>query len=585
LKIYARRSLIDPTLPLGTSAGLLEGSWPDGGISAQRWSLDESLAARHAGIDPTACRLAEMIERQTSARAAGAVGEALVWMNPARLRYHLVKLLRLTSWLVDWPRELVVEHVDLVVERGRDDDYADLIGQWSAARSVPLSVNWRPARAAAWRAPPRPDWRRWAGRLLRWTSMPRGDRHPTAPRVVLCGNPAVLDPVCHELVARGCQAWWLYERFPARSWLRWRPSGVGHLLCDDANSPDASPGADGGEESLGPIVHGDFDLGPAVDRWLRTTARVDGVRQAGLAAVARRHFQCLRPDALVLDQDVTPLARAAVAAARLVGARSLVVQHGAPYGRFGFAPLAADRLLAWGETSRARFAQWGVPADRITVTGSPRHDAVLHGARPKQVAAAARTIVLLATNPPTDSRPDLAAFGLTERSHRELLRVVCAAVARRTEFRLIVKLHPRCRDSSQFRRVLAEFPHVRSRIVRRGELRTVLSGAACAISCGSSSGIEAALWGVPAIELLPPAADELLPAAEWGFVGVARNVEQLKGLLDRALTMRLGEVTPSADVFGQWDGPATGRVVDAILGRELADARAAMPTGGEAVVR
>ena len=45
-----------------------------------------------------------------------------------------------------------------------------------------------------------------------------------------------------------------------------------------------------------------------------------------------------------------------------------VVQHGAPGGRFGFAPLAADRFLAWGRSSARQLVDWGVPSETVHVT-------------------------------------------------------------------------------------------------------------------------------------------------------------------------------------------------------------------------
>ncbi|MEX2558900.1 MAG: hypothetical protein WD403_03250, partial [Pirellulales bacterium] len=66
--------------------------------------------------------------------------------------------------------------------------------------------------------------------------------------------------------------------------------------------------------------------------------------------------------------------RAAIAFARSHGIKSVVVQHGAPCVRFGFAPLHADMFCAWGESSRRQLEAWQVPPERIVVTGASAMD-------------------------------------------------------------------------------------------------------------------------------------------------------------------------------------------------------------------
>jgi hypothetical protein len=169
------------------------------------------------------------------------------------------------------------------------------------------------------------------------------------------------------------------------------------------------------------------------------------------------HFRRVRPDTILLDEDATPLARAAVAVGRHFGAASLVVQHGAPCCRFGFAPLAADRILVWGRSSRRQLIRWGVSPEQIRITGSPRHDrlwAMFRGARrhaartgslPRKPGTPLR-VLLLATMPPSDHRPDAVAFHLTSRTYGEMLRRAFSVLAGMPRIRLTVKLHPRAGD-------------------------------------------------------------------------------------------------------------------------------------------
>src|SRR6185437_14091875 len=117
-------------------------------------------------------------------------------------------------------------------------------------------------------------------------------------------------------------------------------------------------------------------LSSAIETCIEQQAAIYGNLHATLLAKLRTEFQRLRPTHVVVDQDATPLNRAVVRAAREIGARSIVVQHGVPYISFGFAPLEADAICAWGESSRAQLERWETAPDQIHTTGFPPHDAL-----------------------------------------------------------------------------------------------------------------------------------------------------------------------------------------------------------------
>lgn len=568
---FARHGLVSDELPADAAALLLEGDWPRAEESAEhrrtRFSLDTAIDCRYAWIDAAAAEMAADVASRTAANGGGDRGEGTspADLNALRLRYYLVKLLRLVAFLENCGAEFPRGPATLHAQRDRDEDYARLLSDWSDRHGGELRVVWHASESMATaRGPQNAAWRRWAGGLAQWKSTLLDGRQADVRPVVLCGNAAVLDPLCAELLHRGRTVYWLFDRFAVGCWWRWTRRGVRQLTCDASLGRVDAPRT---TASIGPIPFRGFDLGPSLDRWLVRCAAEQGARQTRLVERIDRHFDRLRPAALVVDEDATPLARAAVAAARRHGAVSFVAQHGAPYGRLGFAPLAADYLLAWGESSRRRFLSWGVPDERIRATGSPRHDADVRRyatAIPRAEAIAdAPRILLLATSTPADDRPDATAFHLTTRTHRELFRAACAAVAGVPRAELIVKLHPRCVADAVYRTTLAEFPDLRHKIVRGGRLTELLRSAACALSCGSSAGVEAAFAGVPVIELLPQGSAELLPAAEWGFAGVARTEGEIAALLARVLAGDEQSV-PSADVFGNLAGPASEQMADAI---------------------
>ena len=141
-------------------------------------------------------------------------------------------------------------------------------------------------------------------------------------------------------------------------------------------------------------------------------------------------------------------------------ATSFVVQHGAPCCRFGFAPLAADRFLAWGPSSAEQLTRWAVPAERIQVVGSPHHDqlrgqlAKLAAASSSRSASRSVKILLVATAPPRDDRPDAVGLHMTCRIRRDASRAV-TAIAAIPRARLVVKLHPRVPHDPILKKLLA----------------------------------------------------------------------------------------------------------------------------------
>ncbi len=551
MKVFARQGLVDADLAPEEAAVLLEGAWCPGRRRAPRWSLDESIDARFAWIDLEASRFAERMAQSCYPLGCYPLGcYPLGFLNELKLRYYFVKLLRVAAFFGE--RDFGCDTLHVHLTRDRDEDYAALFQALCAAGHFELRLHWSADGPAPVSLPPaNPRWRRLGGKLNNWLAPRWSDR--ATGRFVLCGSRGVLAPVCAELLRQHAQVAWLYDRFAAKTFLRWRMRGVAQLICDaDTPTPESieTPGGVGAFDlpcGDGLVFRG-LDLAPAVGHWLARVAQSQCLRQQRLLSRIDAHFGRLRPTALVLDEDATPMARAAVAAAHRHGAPSIVVQHGAPRVRFGFAPLAADFIFCWGESSRKQLVGWGVDERRVRVTGSPRHDRLPLITRGAGHPAKVKEILFAATVPPNDARPDAVAFHLTSESHRHMVRIACAAAATIPNIRLIIKLHPRCRDATLFQDAIAHTSRLNARIVRSGSCDAWIRRASCVLNCTSSVGVEAALAGVPVIELIPPASHDLLPASEWGAFGTARTQEELQLLFARALSAEETEAS-DAQVF------------------------------------
>ncbi|HWB07854.1 MAG TPA: hypothetical protein VG826_01330 [Pirellulales bacterium] len=561
MKIFARHSLTVDSLGSDEEL-LLEGSWPSARCRLGRWSLDETIDARFAWIDALAT---EYAQRTAQPGRFSQQALNLAYINELSLRYYFVKLLRIAAFFRDvrpiGPGETIEVHLSA---RG-DEAYADLLEALATARGAQLKVCWQESSdstSAASRPPL--SWRRWAARARKWRFPPPARDEGGAPRVVLCGNPRILNPVCAELIGRGARVWWLYERFAVRCWWRWCRAGVEQLVCD---SEDAVTGAFKDAWAGSRLWFEDVELTKPVERWLEVRAGALGAQQSVLIERVETHFRELRPTALVLDEDATPLKRIATTLARRHGALSVVIQHGAPCGRFGFAPLAADRICVWGQAAKQQLVAWGVPNARIHLAGWPGIGRQLlsleAGARGSE--SRAKRFLLLAGVPPRDERPDGVEFHLTVANHAAMLGMLTGVLDQIAGARLTVKLHPRAATSGLGPPAFwANFP---VRIERSRDLAGLLSQADCVLSCASTAGIEAALAGAPVIQLLPAGSGNVLPAEEWGLVGSARTAEELATLIPRALARGWRREPETAGrILADYGRRAAARIADELIG-------------------
>ena len=515
--------------------------------SPDRISLDDLLDSRWEALDRQASDWAEM---------AGGVerGEPNVaLLNALKLRYYGVKLLRWATVCQAWVPELpggVTWHG----ARNRDEDYADVLQSICQFYHRPCSLHWHDLPPAVKHSPPpNPWWRRWAGKGWSWGQKLAGKekRIVGKPRFLLCGNPQWLGHVADGLQQEGAEIGWLYDRFAFRA--AWDAVKQNRRLffCDSSTgSKHRVP-----MPQSAPLDFQGVDLSGVLLRWLEQRAALVGANQAKLIEQIDRHLHAWRPDLLVLDEDATPMARGAIYLGRKYGIRSVVLQHGVPFVRFGFAPMLADCVAVWGEASKQQLIGWGVPGDRIVVTGCPKHDCLIRiSSSPSHPRP---RLLLLCTVPPTADRPDSLEFHLTPRTHRRLLHAACSA-AQQLQADLLIKAHPRAPHDTALTEALADFPTLRWQRVQ-GDLSKWVAQSDVVLSCASSSGIEAALCGGKVIQLMPEGAADLIPALSWGLLATAHNADELLPLLKHAISQSPPPPFPAASL--SVESPSLPRVL------------------------
>lgn len=544
LHVFCREGLLPGELPAGRRV-VLEGQLAAGSTVE---SIEASFNGSQAWIDAEAAALAQQVSGEGSGPREKPTWSA-AWHLALELRYYSLKLLRLIDWFERCAQLKSGDEVVLWAESPRDDDYVELLHAVCQLAGAALVVRRKTG------TPPSPvvfpvnsPLRRALGRCASW--LPAGRGTAGGARVVLCGNPRILEPICPSLLAAGASLAWLYDRFAYGSLWRWR-GRIAQMVCNLDQGPTNRLRL----ELPGAVAFRGIDLRPIVRRWLADRAAVWGARQTRALEAIERHFVRFRPQVVVLDEDATPFARAAVAVARSQGIPSVVLQHGAPCCRFGFAPLAADELLAWGASSHRQFVAWGIPPAQIRSTGSPYHEQVredlVRAAWRRQPADGeplsyrqfdegfrrgdyATRLLLLATAPPRDDRPDAVELNFNRSTYAGLVRVAFC-VASRLGATLHIKPHPRAASDVTLGRIAAEFPQVSCQTIRTGTLAETLRDIDCVLSLGSTAGVDAALSGVPVIHLVPAGSRRFLAEGDWGFQGVARTERELFDLLNRAI--------------------------------------------------
>src|SRR5262245_15189554 len=99
-----------PAVGEGQPCLLLEGAWSGARVSPHQVALADVIGARHAGIDDLAAEMAE----QVAADGEDTGRESFSWVNVLRLRYELVKLLRVAAYFGE---VCTSEPLDVVAER------------------------------------------------------------------------------------------------------------------------------------------------------------------------------------------------------------------------------------------------------------------------------------------------------------------------------------------------------------------------------------------------------------------------------------------------------------------------------------
>jgi hypothetical protein len=239
------------------------------------------------------------------------------------------------------------------------------------------------------------------------------------------------------------------------------------------------------------------------------------------------------PKAILLASDQHRIGSMVAAEANAAGIPSAVLQHGLPQHRVGYVPLAANRMLAWSEESKAWFVANGTDPHRIVVVGNPAFDQSRGVHHRSTQEGPLPTNVLLALTPSTK---DLNAHVVSK---------ALDAVAATDEALLTVKLHPGDGDWHYVRQIVQDHPvHQRVTIRHREPLAPLLHQSTVTWLHRSSVALESLAAGVPVVVI----ASNSPSTADLELQRLALPIARTSGDLAR-ITVALAQPAARATYF------------------------------------
>jgi hypothetical protein len=287
---------------------------------------------------------------------------------------------------------------------------------------------------------------------------------------------------------------------------------------------------------------------------------VDGARQLLIERKVK---------SLLLASDAHHGERLFTLVANQLGIPSLVVQHGATLGDFGYVPLYATQFAAWGEISKQWLIARGVSPERIVITGSPRLDNLADN---KKFGLTREDFCSQLSLPPSGLWVLWAMDPITKQENAAILKVLLDVVNRIEWCYLIIRPHPGSPQTAWISRFVNSQKHV---VISSPEypLYEILKAVDAVIIQDSTVGLEAMALDKPVIVLYPKGKPIGELYIQSGAVNVVTCVDELQHTLEHLYQNRALTVTDSMSFarynfvrsfFFEIDGQSVRRVAEAI---------------------
>lgn len=255
-----------------------------------------------------------------------------------------------------------------------------------------------------------------------------------------------------------------------------------------------------------------------------------------------RIFQKNSFQTLLVDEDVSEKKRALVLMAKRNKIKTIVMMHGVPARRIGYAPLSADFMAVWGGAYKTCLEKWGITPDRLLITGNPRYEGLpqkgYHPLRSDLQELVSHTKpVLLALNMYRESWKQ-CFFGesFTFLEMQENIRKVCQVLNHFPGLSLIIKLHPRDQHPKSYARMVEiaqkEAPHLKIALTQKDNIFSLLQSCLCVLTSGSSVSVDALWYQKPVCLLDFFGHDDIYDYFDSRWIARAHDETELKKFLE-----------------------------------------------------
>jgi hypothetical protein len=254
-----------------------------------------------------------------------------------------------------------------------------------------------------------------------------------------------------------------------------------------------------------------------------------------LAAVARHTLTCHCPTMLLSPDTSDARTRIYTLLARKMGIPTMEIQFGLAGNEsveWRFFP--ADCVAVWGEEAREALLRQNVPYDRILLTGSPRHDALVHPSEARMAALRAslglmdhRPVILLASTYVDHSHAEYARPEVL----LEMKQAIFEAARNHPGMVLVVKPHPH-EQVKETRSLAGDVPNIIF-VDRASDIRDLIAICDAFVSFGSTATIDALIADKPSICPIFPGWPFSENFRASGAVFVPETCDQLRGIFAR----------------------------------------------------
>jgi len=238
------------------------------------------------------------------------------------------------------------------------------------------------------------------------------------------------------------------------------------------------------------------------------------------------------PRAIVTEYDRNTFSVSLIIAASNLNIPSYTFMHGVINSKYGFTPLVADYIFAWGQLSKEKLIQYGVSENRILKSGYHIVDLESSGsklnARKKAGISSDKIVIELATNP------------LQHINRRKIVEIFCQTMAELTNYTAVVRLHP-SEFLEFYQREIYKYPDVIFHTNDFWTMEESIAGSDIVVCHNSGYALEALIRGIPVV-ILDVIDQPLSSAQEYvdkAGCPVAKSKEELKIVLSKLVVDRV----------------------------------------------